>query len=190
MTPIRHRLKELLSPPLVVLGALVVLLEEVLWAGLGRLMAWLAHLPLVARAEAAIGRLEPYPAMALFLLPVAIVLPLKIGAVWLMTHGRLGLGILLILAAKLTGMAILARLYALCRPSLCRLDWFARLEAMLLRWNAWAHALMDSLPLWRQTKARVHAAVAAVRAALTGSPGWLARRMRAAIRLARAQVNR
>ncbi|HLN22566.1 MAG TPA: hypothetical protein VK558_01130 [Patescibacteria group bacterium] len=190
MTSLRHRLKALLSPPLVILGALIVLLEEVLWAGLGRLMARLAHLPQVARVEAAIGRLPPYPAMALFLLPVAVIVPVKLGAVWLITQGRVGQGVLLILAAKLSGMAILARLYALCRPSLCRLNWFARLEAMLLRWNAWAHALMDELPLWRQTKTQVHAAVAAVKTALSGSPGWLARRMRAAIRLARAQVNR
>jgi hypothetical protein len=190
MTPLRHRLRDLLTPPLIIVGALVVLFEEVLWAGLGRLMARLAHLPVVARLEAAIGRLQPYAAMALFLLPFAVILPVKLVAVWLMTNGRIGEGFLLIVAAKLTGMAVLARLYALCRPALCRLNWFSRLEAMLLRWTAWAHALMDSLPLWHQTKMRIHSAVAALKAALTGSPGWLARRMRAAIRLARAQVNR
>lgn len=158
-----RRLKALLSAPLVVLGALLFLFEEVLWGGLGRLMAALGRLPLVGRIEAGIRRLPPYAAMGLFLLPVAIILPVKLTALWLIARGRVPAGILLFVLGKIAGMAVLARLYGLCRDSLCSLGWFARLEAMLRRWSAWAHALLDRLPAWRRAKALVRLAVAAAK---------------------------
>lgn len=153
----------LLRPLLVALGVVVVLIEEVLWKALGRLMAWLGRLPLVARAEEFIRRLPPYPAMALFLLPIAVILPFKFAALWLMAKGRFLTGLAVLLAAKVSGMAVWARLYALCRPSLLTLGWFAKLEATLLRWRAWAHEILDRIEAYQRARQMVRNAVAAVR---------------------------
>ena len=171
----RRRLRTLATAPVVVLGALLFQFEEVLWGALGRLMAALGRLPVVARMEADIRQLPPYAAMLLFLLPVAVILPVKIVGVWLIAKGDVLLGLLLFLLGKVTGMAILARLYHLCRDSLCSLAWFARLEAMMRRWSAWAHDLLNRLPVWRRTKAAIRATIARVKSTLS---------------LVRAQANR
>ncbi len=175
-----HRLAAL---PLVVLGVVLFLIEEVLWSWLGGLMARLAALPVVARVEAWVRALPPYPAMVLFLLPVAVIFPFKLAALWLMAQGHVLLGIGCLLAAKLTGMAVLARLYALCRPSLVTLGWFSRLEATILRWRSWAHAKLDSLPGWAAARSFVRAVIEKVRSYFRHSPGMFSHRLSVAKRL-------
>lgn len=146
------RLRGLLRAPLVVLGVVILLLEEVLWAWLGRLMAALGRWRPMARLEAVIRRLPPYAAMVLFGLPWLIILPVKLGALWLCAVGHLKLGGILFTGSEILGAAILARLYVLCRPSLCQLGWFVRVEGWVLAWSRWAHGLLDRLPLWRRAR--------------------------------------
>ncbi len=64
----RAILKRVLSPPLVLIAAALILFEETLIKWVQRLMARLAALPLVAALEERARRLPPYPAMLLFLL--------------------------------------------------------------------------------------------------------------------------
>ena len=95
------------------------------------------------------------PALLLFLLPAAVLLPVKLLAVQLIQDGHAIAGLIVIVAAKLLGTAIGGRLFMLMRPQLMTLRRFAR--AM-----AW----------WRQTRRRV-------RRALEASAGW--RAMRASV---------
>ncbi|MFM2120185.1 MAG: hypothetical protein RL722_1653, partial [Pseudomonadota bacterium] len=119
--------------------ALVLLFEEWGWGPLQRAMAWLGRLPVLRQIEAWIARLPPYGALALFLLPSVSLLPIKLLALWLIGQGHAGLGLSVIVAAKLAGTAILARLFALTQPALMRLAWFARL---FTRWMAFKDALL------------------------------------------------
>lgn len=147
---------------LLTLAALWFFLEEFGWhplaAWLGRLTRW----PPWARLEARIARAPPRPALLLFLLPAALLLPVKLLALQLMHSGQPLAGLSVIVAAKLVGTAIGGRLFVLLRPQLMRLRYFAR--AM-----AW----------WRITRRRV-------RHALQASSGW--RAMRSAVRRWRLQL--
>lgn len=147
------KVRELLKLPLVLLWLLLVLCEDLLWEPLGQVMAWCGRWAPVARVERAITRLPPYAAMLLFLLPWAVILPVKLAALWLIASGRFDSGVLLFIAGEGFGMAFLARLYALCRPALHQLAWFVRLEGLVHRWTAWAHAFFDRIPWWRRLKA-------------------------------------
>jgi hypothetical protein len=119
--------------------ALLILFEEWGWEPLQRGLAWLgAKLGLTAVA-AWIQRLPPYAALALFALPALALLPIKLLALWLIGQGRALLGALVILATKVIGTAIVARLFTLTQPALMRLGWFARLYA---RWSAWKESLL------------------------------------------------
>jgi hypothetical protein len=169
-----------------VLGALLFLFEEVLWAALGRLMARLAHLPLLARLEAALRGLPPYPAMAVFLLPVGLVLPINLAAAWLLAQGHSLAGILCLVTAKLSGMALWARLYSLCGPALRRLAWFARGETLLFRWSAWAHDWLAGFPAWVRARRLAAAALHRARCLLHAPDSWLSHRLAAARRLSRS----
>ena len=90
----RKFLKALLTPPLMALAALLMFAEEVIWEGLKRVMAVLGRLPVIRSLEAWIATLPSYGAAVVFLLPGALLLPVKIGALWLIANGHALLGCL------------------------------------------------------------------------------------------------
>ena len=133
--------------------ALLILFEEWGWAPLQRAMAWLGQLPVLRQLEALIKRLPPYAALVVFFLPGLLLLPVKLFAVWLISLGRAGLGLAVIVLAKVIGTAIVARLFALTQPALMSLPWFARLYA---RWTAWKEQLLAwvrASSAWRLARA-------------------------------------
>ena len=128
----RHLIKRLITPPLMLVAALLMFAEEVLWEALKRLMAQVGRLPLIRTLEAWIARLPPYGAACVFLLPGTLLLPVKIGALWLIAHGHALLGVQLIVVAKLVGTALVARIFMLTKPALMTLRWFARLHGFIM----------------------------------------------------------
>ncbi len=109
-------LKRLLTPPLIVLAAILMWVEEWLWEWLKVITAWVAKFPLIRWYEQFIQRLPPYPTMFVFLLPGLCLFPVKVGALWLMAHGHVLVGIAVILAAKVLGTAIVSEPCRCFRP--------------------------------------------------------------------------
>ncbi len=137
---------------LLALAVLWFFFEEFGWRPLAAWIGRFAHWPPWARLEARIARVPARPALLLFLLPAAALLPVKLLAVQLIGAGRPIAGLIVILAAKLLGTAIGGRLFMLLRPQLMTLRRFARTMA-------W----------WRYTRRRV-------RRAIDASAGWRAMR--------------
>jgi hypothetical protein len=158
----RRSLSSLLMVPLAVV---LMLFEEYLWSGLKALMARLGRLALVARIEAAIVALPPVGAALVFLLPVLLILPVKLAAVWAIATGHFLSGLAVLVGAKLLATALFARLYTLCRTALMTFGWFVWLHDILTRAKAWAHARLNSWPAWQAARE----AIAAVRARLASS---------------------
>lgn len=119
--------------------ALVVLFEEWGWEPLQRALGVLARLPLIGALERWVGRLPPRAALAVFVLPSLLLLPVKLLALWLIGNGHALLGAATVIGAKLLGTALVARLFTLTRPALMQLGWFAQLHG---RWVAWKDAAM------------------------------------------------
>jgi hypothetical protein len=144
----------------IVIAALVLLFEEWGWEPLAALLARLAKLPFFAWLERRIAALPPYAALATFFVPALMLLPIKIAALFFIAHGHGGLGLLVLLLAKLVGTAVLARLFALTQPTLMQLAWFARWYP---RWKAWKDRVMDEVrrsPAWLAAR-RMKVSVAA-----------------------------
>jgi hypothetical protein len=142
------------------LAALVLAIEEWGWRPLTAWAARLAKWPPLARLEAHIRGVSPLTALFLFLVPAVLLFPVKLLALWIIHMGRATLGIVVIVAAKLIGTALVGRLFILTEPQLMQYPWFAR-----------------ALGWWRRTKLRVKEAV-------RNSAGWQAAsrlRRRAAI---------
>jgi len=132
--------------------ALVILFEEWGWDALHEAAAWVGRWPPLAVLERWIARLPPYAALAVFSVPALALLPVKVGALWLIGRGHPLAGLGVIVVAKLAGTAVLARLFALTRPALMRLGWFARAHA---RWTVWKEALLAPVRAswaWRQVR--------------------------------------
>jgi hypothetical protein len=162
-----HWLKRLLTPPLIVLAAILMWVEEWLWEHLKVVTAWIAKFPLLRWYEAGIQRLPPYPTMLMFLLPGTILLPVKVFAVWLVAHGRPLLGIGVIVAAKVVGTAVAARSYVICKPKLMTIRWFARLHDWLIAARDYLYARVAAMPLYQAVRARLTAWRIAMRELLT-----------------------
>jgi hypothetical protein len=111
--------------------ALVLLFEEWGWEYLAAILAWFGGLPGLRWIEARIRQLPPYGALGLFAIPLLTLLPVKIVALYWLSHGHKLLGIGVIISAKVIGTGITARLFMLTQPTLMKLAWFARLFA---RW--------------------------------------------------------
>ncbi len=146
----------LLRGVFLLLAALVIAIEEWGWRPLTAWAARIARWPPLAALEARIRRAPPKVALGLFLVPALMLFPIKLAALWLIHRGHAVLGLLVIVAAKLVGTALVGRLFILAEPQLMQFPWFVR-----------------ALTWWRATQRRVHAA-------LFESPAWLAvRRERA-----------
>ena len=138
---------------LIAVAAIIFAIEEWLWDRLTTLTAWIGRLPILRQLEAWISRLPPYGAMALLAVPAAMLLPFKIAALWAMAHGYVTLGIVVILAAKIVGTAFVAHLFALCRPQMLRIGWFAALYAWVIRTKTWLYDRIAAMPVYRRTRA-------------------------------------
>ena len=147
-----------------VLAAVVLFLEEWGWRPLTAWAAQLAKWPPIARLEARIVLVPSRWALVLFLVPVLLLFPVKLLALWLIHQGSTVLGLSVIVAAKVLGTALVGRLFVLTEPQLMQIGWFA-------------HAM----GWWRATKARVKAAIAE-------SAWW--RNVRVAVQRWRVRVRR
>lgn len=128
--------------------ALILIFEEWGWEPLSRVLARIGQWPGFRWIEGRIKQLPPYAALALFVVPALALLPIKLLALYWLSHGHKILGIGLILAAKIGGTAITARLFMLTQATLMQLAWFAR---WFTRWINWKNSLMDrvrSCAIW------------------------------------------
>ena len=135
------------------IAALVIFIEEWGWRPLSAMAARIARWPPIARLEALIAAAPPRVALALFLVPVVLLVPVKLAALWLIGEGRTTVGIVVIVVAKVLGTALVGRLFVLVEPQLQQFAWFARLLAW---WRATRDRVMTAVResrLWRGASA-------------------------------------
>ncbi len=141
-----------------VILAIIFLFEAWLWAQLAPIVAFIvALLPLhavKAKIAAAIEGLPPALTLIVFIIPAAILLPIKLSAIWLFHHHHWLAGIAVLVFAKLAGLGVTAFIFEVTRPKLMQMAWFARLYDLVMRGLAWAHAMVD--PIKRRLRKYVH----------------------------------
>lgn len=147
--PRMHLLRRVLRFLFSALAALLLLFEEWGWEPLAALLARLGRLHLFAWIERRIAALPPWAALLVFFVPMLGLLPIKLLALYLFGTGHVQLGLALLVAAKLAGTALLARLFTLTQPALMRLAWFAYWYP---RFKGWKNALFEKVRqsvVWR-----------------------------------------
>jgi hypothetical protein len=130
--------------------AIVLLFEEWGWEYLAAILAWIGRLPGLSWIEGRIRALPPYAALGLFIVPILTLLPLKLLALYWLGHGHTALGIGVIIAAKVGGTAITARLFMLTQPTLMQLAWFSSLFARWMAFKQRVLARVKASAAWRQ----------------------------------------
>jgi hypothetical protein len=129
--------------------AVLFLLEAWLWARLAPIVAFLVWLlplnEIKARVATSVERLPPTATLFVFAVPVAILLPIKLAALWLFHGGHWMAGIGTLVLAKLAGLGVTAFIFEITRPKLLQIGWFARLFELVMRGLAWAHTMVDPI---------------------------------------------
>jgi hypothetical protein len=133
-------LRNQLLSPLVYLAALILLMEDWFWDLGLRLVNLAVAWPPFKVIERRIVALPPYGALCAFAVPALLLLPVKILALFAIASGHPVAGVAVIVAAKVGGAALVARIYFLTRPTLLTLAWFARWHTRFMdlknRWEA------------------------------------------------------
>ena len=173
---LRRSFRRILTPPMVVLAALFIFVEEWLWDKLTAATAWVARLPVIHWLEDRLAQLPAWAAVACFFLPGLMLLPVKIGALFLMGRGHPVAGVGVIILAKVLGTAIVARFFTVCKPALMGVDWFRSGHDWLVRMKEVLYARLRAMPAWQAAVALKNRAKHWLR---TIKPGIIARRWRA-----------
>lgn len=129
--------------------AVVVIFEEWLWDILTLAGQWLADVLQLERFDEHLAQAKPPQAVLYLLFPLAIVTPINIIAIFLLTHGAIVEGLLLEVVAKLFGTLLIARVFKLVKPALLHLDWFASFYHAIMQLLNWAHELIHDSAIYR-----------------------------------------
>ena len=100
------------------------------------------EMTLLARARRRIQGLGPYQSLALLLVPLSLVEPLKLLALLVAGKGHWLTGTGMLIAAYAAGLLLVERLFRVVKPKLLMLDWFAKLWRGVL-------ALRNKVIPWR-----------------------------------------
>ena len=174
-------LRRWLSRSLLFCAAVILLIEEWLWRGTAQFLSDLARLPSVAACADWVRRRKPYQALALFVLPVLSLLPLKGVIVLAFIHGRVFVGVTVLVLEKLIFSAVFAALYQLTAPAITRIGWVLRMQNGFLRVRRALHGWLGRQSAYRHARAWLRR---------TRRPHWLRRRFGAAYRMQRRRTSR
>ena len=99
-----------------------------------------------------LNRLGPYQSLLILAIPLAIVEPLKLVALFVVGEGHFVAGVLIMIFAYAGSLFVTERLFLVLKPKLLTLSWFA------VAWQ-WFVTVRDKLICWlRQTWTRVRKA--------------------------------
>jgi len=109
------------------------------------LSAWIGRLQVLQSLNAWIAGLRPYPALALFSVPVIILEPVKPVGAFLVSAGHVVEGALTIAAGEILKITLVERLFRLTRDRLMQIPTFAILYRHWLRFHEW----VTSSDIWQ-----------------------------------------
>jgi len=135
--------------PLWIFLAVLFLIEAWLWDHLepivARIVAWIPWQRLKALLARLIARLSPTATLIVFVVPVAVIIPIKIIGLWLVAEVYWVHAAGLLLRAKLAVLGTTAFVFDACRDKLLQLVWFRLLYESLIALRDWAHGLVDPI---------------------------------------------
>ncbi len=148
--PLRRLLNLLLLP----FALLMVVLEDVVWAGAVAVLRAVRLAAPVRALEAWLGTLSGYAALPLFLIPELVGVAGKLWAIALLAGGHPLAALEAYVLIRLVCTLIAVFIYQACSPALLRLGWFARAVGWVHVARDWAMALLRPALAWGRTLIR------------------------------------
>jgi hypothetical protein len=148
----RHRtvLRTLIAPIVLVLATIYFVLDALVLSILRPLLRYFAHLRFFHTVRRWIESLSPYATLAIFLIPVVILEPVKPLSAYLIATGHFVTGIVLLICGELLKITIVERIFHIARPQLMTITAFAWTYNFVVGWLMW----LQALPPWQEIKRR------------------------------------
>ncbi|WP_339032138.1 hypothetical protein WI604_12105 [Bradyrhizobium symbiodeficiens] len=166
-------MKRILKPVTYILAAIYFLVDAVFMAVAAPIARWIGRHVEFKRLSAWIKSLSPYASLALFLVPVIILEPVKPVAAYLTATGQVLSGAVTFIVGELLKLVLVERLFHLTRDKLMRIPAFAWAYGKWAEVKAW----LQATEAWRAIRAlsfAVRDTVVRAKARLAGSFNRLA----------------
>jgi hypothetical protein len=146
----RKTLKSIFKPLVVVIAALYFAIDGLILAALRPLLKRILHLKLFRSIERWIESLGPYSTLAVFLIPLILLEPVKPLSAYLMVSGHFVSGVLALVLGEVLKILIVERVFHTGRPKLMKIKAFARTHDFVVGWLTW----LQALPPWQAVRRR------------------------------------
>lgn len=134
---------------LAVVLVIYTLLDELLFPLLRPLLAALGELQLFRLIGAGIARLPPYVALVTLAVPLVIIEPVKVYALYWTGTGHWLEGPVLLIASYVLSILVVDRIYHAAHGPLMRIGWFKKLMAWLWGLRQRGMEWAKSTPIWQ-----------------------------------------
>jgi len=129
--------------------ALIVIFEEWLWDILAVTGLWFSRVLHLEKFDTWLLNAMPNQALLAFLIPLIIVTPFNLFALFLLAHGAIIQGILLEIGVKLFGTLLIARIFRLVKAALLTFNWFAKIYYSINNILYWAHDIIQHTAIYQ-----------------------------------------
>lgn len=144
----RTILKIILEPFVIVAAALYFAIDALALSSLKPLLRKIANLKLSKFIAQWIASLGPYPTLALFIVPLILLEPIKPFSAYIIASGHFLFGVLVLVFGEVLKITIVERIFHIGRDKLMTIKAFAWIYNFAFGWLTW----LQALPAWQSVK--------------------------------------
>jgi len=144
----RRKLKTIFEPLVVVVAAIYFIVDALTLSILKPLLRKIANLGLFAFVVRWIASLRPYATLALFLIPLILLEPVKPLSAYLVATGQFKLGMFVLVVGEVLKITTVERIFHIGRKKLLTIKAFALVYHFLWDWLT----RIQALPEWQAVK--------------------------------------
>jgi hypothetical protein len=145
-----HRtiLKSIFEPFVIVVAAIYFVIDALALSILKPLLSKIANLKLFKFIAPWIASLGPYPTLALFVVPLILLEPIKPFSAYIIGSGHFIFGVLVLILGEVLKITIVERIFHIGRDKLMTIRAFAWIYNFASGWLTW----LQALPPWQSVK--------------------------------------
>ena len=142
--------KTILEPFVIVAAALYFVIDALALSSLKPLLTKIANLKLFKFIARWIASLGPYPTLALFVVPLVLLEPIKPFSAYVIASGHFLFGVLVLVLVfgEVLKITIVERIFHIGRDKLMTIKAFAWIYNFAFGWLTW----LQALPAWQSVK--------------------------------------
>jgi hypothetical protein len=136
------------EPFVIVVAAVYFVIDALALSILKPLLRKIANLELLKFIAPWIASLGPYPTLALFVVPLVLLEPIKPVSAYIIASGHFIFGVMVLILGELLKITIVERIFHIGREKLMTIKAFAWIYNFVFGWLTW----LQALPAWQSVK--------------------------------------